>query len=587
MSDNTLFSDLIVTADSHEQANCEVKTRVLGLQKFVEEMGGCFQVEHLGDGYGLDYKVEGYFKDKEISLGIEYKQFLNDFVPNHGTLEKRLGAAREHYDNIALIIEGEALARTSRLVGDKNIWYVNPAVQDGLANQLMNRQMFEDRMQVWTESGILIRNIKQEEDFPDTFLYLLEYITKADDWYSKHKIDLPNTSFKNQYINMLLAPKIDKIGLKTAEKIISMYPNPYWLIVDGEDNLKDNLGKVTGGKLFNFFNNKDLITVEWQNGGNKTQLSKETEKSLKSNPEQSSEVKNPELAYLDNHNTKCIEVPKGKYQNGGQLFDVVPTIEEILENGSYLETKESILKEIRKHIKGIGLKELYATYKPLGLSEDIYYQIIKSLMQDDGEIYEPKLGLLVATNPLQSSNGEHKEMGVHPKSSIPDTPASQTLAGAGSKSSSDERVQSPHLKSTSDNDSVGVSGASYKTPTDLKSSSAVTVGSHTIASSSNIPATGTPDTLPEAPENSEFKANPRLKDVVEFIRRHPRTTEDIGKEFGFSPEYCLKALYALKDEHKKIWFEKATLTWNFGIDKNPAPVVADKDYDIGLKGDEK
>jgi hypothetical protein len=46
-----------------------------------------------------------------------------------------------------------------------------------------------------------------------------------------------------------------------------------------------------------------------------------------------------------------------------------------------------------------------------------------------------------------------------------------------------------------------------------------------------------------------------------------------------SKEYCFNALNELKNK-KKIWFEKATLTWNFGLDKNPSPVVADKEFEV-------
>lgn len=85
----------------------------------------------------------------------------------------------------------------------------------------------------------------------------------------------------------------------------------------------------------------------------------------------------------------------------------------------------------------------------------------------------------------------------------------------------------------------------------------------------------------EATPILERDLSPRVKDVVEFIRQKPRTMDEIGKYFGFSPTYCIQELYKLK-EKGKIWFEKATSLWRFGLDNNPAPIIAEPEMDVGV-----
>lgn len=425
------LSEVFCIIDTREQN----KARINAVTEFIESHGGA--VEHSKLDL-CDYKIEGIFREKEICLGIEAKS-LSDFSGSYQDLPDKLSRSFELYNDVALFVEIPQIRISSSDGFHATI--INQSVPDGSAD-VLQYAVLQNSLASWQSEGVHVRQLQNEAFWGYAIASVLISITKD----THRGLEITKVKdFKSQYLNIL--SKFDGIGQKTALKVIKNFPNLYWLCTYSEDDLKDAIGKVTGSKLYQFIHNNDLITSEWANKGSKTQLSKETEKSLKSNPEQSLEVKNPELAYLDNHNTKCIEVPKGKYQNGGQLFDINS------ERDQDIETLQSSSTEI----------EVNAVREPLTTSK-----------------------------------------------------------------------------------------------------------------------VSTPDTLPEAPEQSEFKANPRLKDVVEFIRRHPRKTEDVGKEFGLSPEYNLKVLYALWHEHKKIWFEKSTCTWNFGCDKNPVPVVAEKELDIGV-----
>jgi hypothetical protein len=82
-------------------------------------------------------------------------------------------------------------------------------------------------------------------------------------------------------------------------------------------------------------------------------------------------------------------------------------------------------------------------------------------------------------------------------------------------------------------------------------------------------------------EVKQIELLPSFKDVIEYVRFTPRKTEDVGSYFGFTPEYCLKALYKLKGE-RKIWFDKSCSMWTFGLDKTESKIKADQELDIGV-----
>jgi len=87
----------------------------------------------------------------------------------------------------------------------------------------------------------------------------------------------------------------------------------------------------------------------------------------------------------------------------------------------------------------------------------------------------------------------------------------------------------------------------------------------------------------ESPETpiKQRELEPRVTDLIEYIRLGDRSFKNISEYFGFSPEYALGELYKLKNNNK-IWFDNALKVWRFGHDKNPIPVSEDKDLDIGV-----
>lgn len=535
-----MLSECFCVVDSREKNT----KRIESVKEFMESHGGAVEFGALPL---CDYKIEGIFREKEICIGIEAKS-LTDFSGSYQDLPDKLARSFELYNDVALFVEIPQIRTTSSDGFHATI--VNQSVPDGSAD-VLQYAVLQNSLESWQREGVHVRQLQSETLWGYAIASVLISITKD----THRGLEITKLKdYRSQYLNIL--SKFDGVGLKTAQKIIKAYPNLYWLCSSSEEDIQDCIGKVTGKKLSDFIRNNELITAEWTRFGSKEQsqdfqqnaseikpkqeispqniqTTKKDKKSLKSNPEQSSEVKNSELAYLDENKPVFKEVSRKVIKGGKIDFSALMEQDQV----EVIKWSPKVLDTIKQNSKGIELNKLHEIFQQEDMPTYILNNIIDKLMQD-GDCYEPKIGLLVATNPLQSSSAEHIQ-GSDPqesklllegknsslsnvensKLSTPDAPASQTLAGAGSN-------------------------------------------------------------LPEAPYNSEFTVNPRLKDIVEFIRRHPRTLDDVGKEFGLSPEYCLKALYALKDEHKKIWFEKATCTWQFGIDKNPAPVVADKEYEV-------
>jgi ERCC4-type nuclease len=97
--------------------------------------------------------------------------------------------------------------------------------------------------------------------------------------------------------------------------------------------------------------------------------------------------------------------------------------------------------------------------------------------------------------------------------------------------------------------------------------------------SPNIHISPSPDV--ESNKNTGKGLAPSVRDVLEYIRQEPRCITEIGKYFGFTPEYTFKLLYDMKTD-KKIHYEGATRKWFIGQDFSPMPARAEKEFDVGV-----
>jgi hypothetical protein len=67
---NNEFSELICIADTRER----MQSRINRMETFITSKGGLFDRSKLDL---CDYHIEGYFREKQISIGIEYKTFID------------------------------------------------------------------------------------------------------------------------------------------------------------------------------------------------------------------------------------------------------------------------------------------------------------------------------------------------------------------------------------------------------------------------------------------------------------------------------------------------------------------------------
>lgn len=484
-----MLSECFCIIDSREKNT----KRIDAVKEFIESHGGAVEIGALPL---CDYKIEGIFREKEICIGIEAKS-LTDFSGSYQELPDKLARSFELYNDVALFVEIPQI-RTSSTDGFHAI-IVNQSVPDGSAD-VLQYAVLQNSLESWQREGVHVRQLQSESLWGYAIASVLISITKD----THRGLEITKVKdYKSQYLNIL--SKFDGIGLKTAQKIVTQYPNLFWLCEKSEDDLRETIGKVTGKKLYDFIHNNELITAEWLRFGSKEQSQDfqqnaseikpgkdisiktydTTKKDLDSLNKKINELNNkeedknvPKIPYLDENKPKFIEVPKGCYVNGGEIRDINP------ERDQDIETLQ--------------------LSTPRGEHDSLPVQ---SLVSGSSQLSKTAGGNLKA----QASDGQERKQ---PQ----DNPASQTLAGAGSN-------------------------------------------------------------LPDAPSNDEFTANPRMKDIIEFIRRHPRKLDDVSTEFGLSKDYTFRALNELWHK-KKIWFNRATLCFEFGIDKNPAPVIADKEYEV-------
>ena len=74
------LENIIVTIDTHEEANKQDKTRTKAIEEWGNKYGAIIEHRELEL---CDYSLVGEFREKEINLGLEYKawdNFLSDTI---------------------------------------------------------------------------------------------------------------------------------------------------------------------------------------------------------------------------------------------------------------------------------------------------------------------------------------------------------------------------------------------------------------------------------------------------------------------------------------------------------------------------
>ncbi len=124
------FSELCIIADSRER---DAK-RISAVKEYVEKLGGVFEVSGLPNNGGGDYHIQGYYKESEIDLCIEYKTLV-DFSSSYQQLPERFRNAYTMYNEVALVLEIPKYSFSIEADGFHGT-IQNKAVRDGSADVL-------------------------------------------------------------------------------------------------------------------------------------------------------------------------------------------------------------------------------------------------------------------------------------------------------------------------------------------------------------------------------------------------------------------------------------------------------------------
>lgn len=348
---NNEFSDLIITIDSREKK----PNRIESVRSFFEERGACvdFGAISINEGQitSMDYALEGSYKDKTVSLGISAKTLI-DFSSSLESLPNELARGYLRFDEIGFVLITGSYETTLSSDSLHAIIKNSKAIvrnQDDRADILNTTSMY-NALESWQMSGVHCRQIIYEEQFSQAVMSILNYITKDDHrgiefdtkQYSesiiKSKQELKaKLDFSNAHIHM----GIDKLGVKTALKLRDYLishnypPNLHFASSLSEEDLQDAIGKKIGSSLYQAYNCKEgykIFESSSGQGNNQTKIeslppeytkntevlssvdtniSKNKEKPLKSNPEQ---FYKDELEYLNHNIHEYHEVTPRKIQ---------------------------------------------------------------------------------------------------------------------------------------------------------------------------------------------------------------------------------------------------------------------------------
>ncbi len=205
MSD--LLTEICAVYDSREKSS----TRIEIFKNFIEGNGGAVEKGALTL---CDYKLEGMFREKEISLGIEFKT-LSDFSSSYQDLPDKLARSFELYSDVGLFVEVPQFKVSS--ADEFHATVINSAVPDGSAN-VLNYAALMNSLESWQTEGIHVRQIGAEYLFGYALGSVLINITKE----THRGLEISKIKdYKTAYLNCI--SKLDGVGYKTALKIAKYF----------------------------------------------------------------------------------------------------------------------------------------------------------------------------------------------------------------------------------------------------------------------------------------------------------------------------------------------------------------------------
>ena len=237
------FSELVCIADTRER----MQSRINRMETFITSKGGLFDRSKLDL---CDYHIEGYFREKPVNIGIEYKTFI-DYNSSKEDLNSKLFRSGKLYDTVALFIEenGLSLAHSERGTFVKIM-----QVPDERAN-ITNYHGYKNHLDSLAFDGVHVRTFQHEAFFVEDVYSLLLHLSKE-----CHKgLHITGADYNTQFSNALC--KLDGMGPVTTFKILDVVPNLAKLVEYAHfDGLFEKMiGPMNGKKLRAFIRNDTNI----------------------------------------------------------------------------------------------------------------------------------------------------------------------------------------------------------------------------------------------------------------------------------------------------------------------------------------
>ena len=476
-------------------------------------------IVQMESSHRCDYHIEGIVKGVPINLGIEHKVLTGDFFPSLDEIPSKLFEAYRIFDDVALFVE-EGNYSIKMTDDGLDCWIQEPKMQAMTgAEGVGTMAMYQNTMGSLAEAGIHCRSFRTVKHFPITISGLIKNLVKP--IHRGIAIKNPEKSFYPDMMNILA--KLPGIGAKTAEKGLKYIPNLERFCSLGLDDLKDIFGEVSGRKLYSFITNDSRKAECAKNWEEYYQTVRE-----KHQPKSKERV---------NSNSKIDEKAESKHR-------VTPAQKKVLNR------KDEAIATPSQQPKNPAL-EFLNEYVPqyIEITDDSkkWYPIILEFIQSQPEGI--MLSDIVKANPKCPEQIIFKLI--------------QEYMNAG------EAYEPKIGKIMATNLNVYVEK--------VKQSEILSVVEATPIVESPLPE------LPDGRNYTKRELGVRITDIdlTEYIRRKPRTLDEIGKYFMWSPEFTLKSLYLVK-EKGKIWYDSARKVWDFGKSKEPMPIVADKALDVGV-----
>lgn len=227
------LSELTLTIDTREKDQSRINT----ISKYFKSRNAHVILSKLDT---LDYRIQGFYNDKEVDLGIEFKTG-SDFAGNFTELNDRFARASLEYEDIGFILQHDHSSITDKETLNTEVTaYCYHVTNETILS--CNYSALQNTLRTYEREGILTGEINGLFEFPRMCITFLNYIT-ADN----HK----GICFENgDKRNVLM--KVPGIGVNGADKLLLKFGSIHNVFIADEEDIKNCIGNKKGEKFIEY-----------------------------------------------------------------------------------------------------------------------------------------------------------------------------------------------------------------------------------------------------------------------------------------------------------------------------------------------